>query len=313
MNPQMHKTRKRMFAAGLLAALALVAACGGDEGDDTASGDSSTGGLTATAEPAGTEVQTLEAVVPGGEGGEFTFAATPDLVAGPVEISLTNHGALEHQAMVMRFKSGADFGQFAAAAAGDPSGVSALALVEGFGGPNAAPRARPRSSTQVLEAGDYMLICVLPGQDGTPHAIHGMVLPFTVAEAGSEVDRETPTGVDADAEVRLVDFGFVYEGPFSAGETIHIVNEGDQAHEFVAYKLNEGVSAEDFAAAMESPTGPPPASAGTGIGMLAPGRAADLTLPDDTGEYVLFCMLPDVAGDGAPHIGHGMLSEASVS
>ena len=70
---------------------------------------------------------------------------------------------------------------------------------------------------------------------------------------------------------------------------------------------------EDFAAAMECPTGPPPATAGTGIGMLAPGRAADLTLPDDTGEYVLFCMLPDVAGDGAPHIGHGMLSEASVT
>ncbi len=309
----MHKTRKLTFAAGLLAVLALGAACGGDDGDNTASGDSSTGGLSsAAAEPAAAEVQTLEAVVPGGEGGEFSFAATPDLVAGPVEISLVNHGALEHQAMVMRFKPGADFGQFAAAAAGDPSGTSALALVEGFGGPNAAPPGETRTSTQVLEAGDYMLICVLPGDDGSPHATHGMVLPFTVGAADDEVTADTPTGVEADAEVRLVDFGFVYEGPFSAGETLHVVNEGDQAHEFVAYKLEEGASADEFAAAMESPTGPPPATAGTGIGMLAPGRSADLTLPDDPGEYVLFCMLPDVAGDGAPHVGHGMLSQTSV-
>src|SRR5262245_10878424 len=309
----MHKTRKLTIAAGLLAVLALVAACGGDDGDNTASGDSSTGGLTsAAAEPAAAEVQMLEAVVPGGEGGEFSFAATPDLVAGPVEISLVNHGTLEHQAMVMRFKPGADFGQFAAAAAGDPSGTSALALVEGFGGPNAAPPGETRTSTQVLEAGDYMLICVLPGEDGAPHAMHGMFLPFTVAAADGEVTADTPTGVEADAEVRLVDFGFVYEGPFSAGETLHVVNEGDQAHEFVAYKLDDGASADDFAAAMENPTGPPPATAGTGIGMLAPGRAADLTLPDVPGEYVLFCMLPDVAGDGAPHVGHGMLSQASV-
>jgi uncharacterized cupredoxin-like copper-binding protein len=312
-DPVMYKTRKLTIAAGLLAVLALGAACGGDDGDNTASGDSSTGGgLTSVAGEAAAGIQRLEAVVPGGEGGEFSFAATPDLVAGPVEISLTNHGALEHQAMVMRFKPGADFGQFAAAAAGDPSGVSALALVEGFGGPNAAPPGETRSATQVLEAGDYMLICVLPGQDGVPHAAHGMVLPFTVAEADGEVTAGTPTGIEADAEVRLVDFGFVYEGPFSAGETLHIVNEGDQAHEFVAYKLNEGVSAAEFAAAMDSPTGPPPATAGTGIGMLAPGRAADLTLPDDAGEYVLFCMLPDVAGDGLAHIGHGMLSETSI-
>ena len=309
----MHKTRKLTIAAGLLAVLALGAACGGDDGDNTASGDSSTGGLTsAAAEPAAAEVQTLEAVVPGGEGGEFSFAATPDLVAGPVEVSLANHGTLEHQAMVMRFKPGADFGQFAAAAAEDPTGTSALALVEGFGGPNAAPPGETRSATQVLEAGDYMLICVLPGEDGAPHAAHGMVLPFTVAQGDAEVTADTPTGVDADAEVRLVDFGFVYEAPFSAGETLHIVNEGDQAHEFVAYKLDEGASADEFAAAMESPTGPPPATAGTGIGMLAPGRSADLTLPDDPGEYVLFCMLPDVAGDGSPHVGHGMLSETSI-
>jgi hypothetical protein len=64
-DPQAHDRRRSAGRAR------LVAACGGDDGDNTASGDSSTGGLTsAAAEPAAAEVQTLEAVVPGGEGGE---------------------------------------------------------------------------------------------------------------------------------------------------------------------------------------------------------------------------------------------------
>jgi plastocyanin len=311
----MRRAPRLLIAAASLAVLGLVAACGGDDEATEASGEAapaSGGGLASGGVAA--EIQTLEAVVPGGDGGEFSFTATPDLVAGPVEISLTNHGALEHQAMVMRFKPGADFGQFAAAAASDPSGTSALALVEGFGGPNAAAPGETRATTQVLEAGDYMLICVLPDQDGAPHAAHGMVLPFTVAEADTTVDATTATGIEADHEVRLVDFGFVYEGTLSAGETIHVVNEGDQAHELVAYRLDEGATADDFAAAMASPgSGPPPASGGVGIGMLDPGRAVDLALPDDPGEYVLFCMLPDVAGDALPHIAHGMLSPATIA
>jgi uncharacterized cupredoxin-like copper-binding protein len=304
---------RRFLAAACLAAFGLVAACA--DGDDAPTGSGAAApaaesGLASGGDAA--EVQTLAAVVPGGEGGEFTFTATPDLVAGAVEISLTNHGALEHQAMVMRFKPGADFASFAAAAATDPSGTAALALVEGFGGPNAAAPGETRSTTQVLEAGDYMLICVLPGEDGAPHAAHGMVLPFTVAESDATVDASTPTGVDADHEVRLVDFGFVYEGTLEAGETIHVVNEGDQAHELVAYRLDEGATAEEFAAAMTSGSGPPPASGGVGIGMLDPGRAVDLALPDEPGEYVLFCMLPDVAGDTLPHIAHGMVSPATI-
>jgi uncharacterized cupredoxin-like copper-binding protein len=269
----MRRAPRLLIAAASLAVLGLVAACGGDDEATESSREAapaSAGGLASGGETAA--VQTLEAVVPGGDGGEFSFTATPDLVAGPVEISLTNHGALEHQAMVMRF----------------------------------------RTTTQVLEAGDYMLICVLPGQDGAPHAAHGMVLPFTVADADTPVDATTATGIDADHDVRLVDFGFVYEGTLSAGETIHVVNDGDQAHELVAYRLQDGATAEDVAAAMASPgSGPPPASAG--VGMLDPGRAVDLALPDEPGEYVLFCMLPDVAGDALPHIAHGMLSPATIA
>jgi len=301
-------TRTLTLVAALLAVTGLVAACGGGDG-----------GTTTKAEPAAEAaglandttlpIQKLEAVVPGGPDGEFTFTATPALTAGPVEVTLTNHGSLEHQAMLMKFTPGADFAEFAAAAAADPSGTTALALVEGYGGPNAAAPGQSRSSTQVLDAGDYMLICVLPGEDGAPHAAHGMVLPFAVKPGTTPVTARTPTGVEADHEVKLIDFGFDgAEGTFRGGETIHVVNAGHQAHEFVAYRLDEGASVEDFTAAMTDDSGPPPAKPGTGLGALAPGRAADLTLPDEPGRYVLFCMLPDVAGDSLPHVAHGMVA-----
>jgi uncharacterized cupredoxin-like copper-binding protein len=310
----MHKPRKLLLVVALLAIIGLVTACG-DDGDDTGAGGAAAadagddGGLASSAP----DVQTLDVTVPGGEGGEFAFETSPaTLSAGPVEISITNHGELEHQAMVMRFDDGADFAAFAAAAASDPTGVAALDLVEGFGGPNGAAPGETRSTTQVLEAGDYMLICVLPGEDGLPHASHGMVMPFTVTEGDTELDATTPTGVDADVDVRLIDYAFDVAGPLQAGETVHVVNDGDQAHELVVYKLDEGATVDDFTAAMENPTGPPPATSGGGIGALSPGRAVDVTLPDEPGDYVLFCMLPDAAGSGLPHIAHGMVAGAEI-
>ncbi len=156
------------------------------------------------------------------------------------------------------------------------------------------------------------ILCVLPGQDGASHAAHGMVLPFTVAPGDAAVDADTPTGVEADAEVSLVDFGFGGDTSFGGGETIHIVNDGDQAHEFVAYRLTDGADAEAFKTAILGEAGPAPGVPGTGIGALAPGRSADLTLPDEPGQYVLFCMLPDTTGDAMPHIAHGMSADATL-
>ncbi|HET6949038.1 MAG TPA: hypothetical protein VFI47_01590 [Acidimicrobiales bacterium] len=311
----MPRPRTFPLTVALVALIGLAAACGGGDDEatvaDGAAADSPPGtGLSAVAD---VEIQKLEITVPGGADGEYAYAATPqNLTAGPVEVSITNDGALEHQAMLMRFRDGADFAQFAAAAAADPTGISALALVEGFGGPNGAAPGQTRTTTQVLEPGDYMVMCLLPGEDGTIHAQHGMLMPFSVAPGDVEVDAGTPTGVDADHEVHLVEFGFGTEGTFAAGETLHIVNDGDQPHEFVAFRLDEGATVDDFTAAITNPSGPLPASAGTGTGALAPGRSVDLVLPDDPGDYVLFCMVPDIAGDGLPHIAHGMVAGATV-
>jgi hypothetical protein len=139
------RTSRTLALVSAVAAVCLMAACGGDD-EGAASTGAADAGLTTSTD---VEVQKLEVTVPGGADGEYALQADTDgLTAGPVEITLTNEGTLEHQAMVFRFKDGADLASFGAAAAGDPSGVSALALVEGFGGPNAAPPGGSRSATR---------------------------------------------------------------------------------------------------------------------------------------------------------------------
>ena len=36
-----------------------------------------------------------------------------------------------------------------------------------------------------LDAGDYAMVCFIPGDDGIPHAAHGMVAPVTVGGSSS--------------------------------------------------------------------------------------------------------------------------------
>jgi uncharacterized cupredoxin-like copper-binding protein len=302
-----------LVVAGLVPALV---ACGDDD-DDTATGETSTtedsgGGLSSAAEDA----QEIEVSIPGGEDGEYAFDADLEgVTAGPVTVTLTNNGTLEHQAMLLRLNEGEDLNSFLAAAAADPSGLDALGLVEGFGGPNGVGPGATKASTQVLEEGDYVLICVIPDDGGVPHAAHGMVMPFTVgaADGGGEVSPVVDEPDDAD--VTLVDFGFELNGDFEAGQTVTVGNGGEQAHELAVYQLNDGATADEAEAWLADPEagGPPPFSPAGGIGALAPGGSAQLALPDEAGDYVAVCFLPDVTGDAKPHHTHGMVTSLTLS
>jgi hypothetical protein len=39
----------------------------------------------------------------------------------------------------------------------------------------------PAWATLHLEPGSYVAVCFVPAADGTPHALKGMVTPFTVS------------------------------------------------------------------------------------------------------------------------------------
>ncbi len=305
--------RRTPITLAALAALTLALALGACA-DDEVAGDTP---LSSTTEHAGhggdaPAAFRLDVKVPGGDR-EYAFEPSVTTIEeGPVEVVLENLGAEEHQAMVLRLDDGVDLASFAAQAASDPTGTAALALVEGFGGPNGAGPGKTVSSTQYLVPGNYLLLCFLPGADGAPHASKGMVSPFTVTPkaGGAAADQDDGTGAD----VTLLDFAFDVPGKLPAGDTLVVTNEGGQAHEVGIARLADGQTADEaIQAFLEPASGATPPELDSGLGLVAPGRTVRMVLPEEPGDYVFFCMVPDTVGDGKPHVMKGMVREVSLS
>jgi plastocyanin len=307
--------------ATVAAAAVLVtglAGCGDDDTPTAATDPTTTGrdaGVGAPAVPAtGPEVlepQVVEVAVPGGPDGEFAFETDLTTIeAGPMEVRLTNGGALEHQAAIFRFDDGEDFGTFAAAAATDGP-QAALALVEGFGGPNAVAAGGSGSSTQVLVPGEYALLCVIPDAAGVPHAAQGMLRPFTVTEPATPPAEDALPLAAPDVEVDLVDLAFTTPTELAAGDTVQATNRGEQVHEIVTYRLADGETVADVVAAVAA--GTPPEQPAGGLGLVYPGNSAQFALPEEPGDYVFLCFVPDATTEGGPpHLTRGMAAQLSI-
>jgi uncharacterized cupredoxin-like copper-binding protein len=256
------------------------------------------------------KAQTIEVEVPGGDA-ECTFDTEIQTVEeGPVELVLTNMGAEEHQASIVRLPEGTTFDDLIALAVEDPTGSKVFEAIEGFGGPNGVAPGATVSSTQYLEPGDYLLICLIPGADGIPHAMKGMVKPFAVVpKEGAEAEPKAD-----DVAVKLMDFAFVVPEKVKAGQRISVRNDGQQIHEMAIARLEDGQTAEEALAVItgqDKASGP--IEGGGGIGYVQPGRTTWITTPEEPGRYLLYCMLPDTAGEGKPHVMVGMTREITVT
>jgi uncharacterized cupredoxin-like copper-binding protein len=312
--------RWRVVASAFALALALVAAgCGEDDPETSDPGGDSSG--DSSGDSTG-DVQTIEVEVTGGgeagEGGEHTFHAhLSDVSAGPVKLALTNNGQLEHHAQLWKLNEGETLESVMAAGAEDPTLSRLASLITGYGGPKDTPPGETSVSTQTLDAGEYLLICVIAGEDGLPHAAHGMAEQFTVSEGEGETDSDPDADTDADdADITLADFSFTLPESLPAGGTVTVVNEGEQIHEVAMLRPEAGLTQDDVAAALEQPPGPDtlprPWRGAGGIGALSPGRSATFEVPDEPGDYVLVCEVPDITGDKRPHHTHGMIQTVTV-
>jgi uncharacterized cupredoxin-like copper-binding protein len=305
-----------MVAGALALALAIALVAAGCGEDDPETSDPASGGdpsADSTGDSTG-DVQTIDVEVTGGGSAEHTFHANLDEVsAGPVRVELTNNGTLDHHAQLWKLDEGETLDSVMAAGAEDPTLTRLASLITGHGGPKDTAPGETSTTTQTLDAGEYLLICVVAGEDGLPHAAHGMARQFTVSEGEAAAE---PTEATQDAEIALDDFSFTLPESLPAGETVTVVNEGDQIHEIALLRPDEGVTQDDVAAALEQPPGPdtlprPWVGAG-GVGALSPGRSATFEVPDEPGDYVLICEVPDVTGDGEPHYTHGMIRTVTV-
>ena len=299
--------RRLALTAAVLAAVTFLSACGDDDTEDQNAGDT-TETSAAGGEGDGAEGATL-AVTAQEADGKYSFDAPATVAAGVVTIEVTNSGQEPHQAALVHLEDGKTRADFEASLQDEsPEAPEGLTLAGGVS--SVSPGGGTSNLTQELEAGNYLLICEIPGPDGKPHAANGMISELTV-EAGD--DESAASLPEADVTITAKDFTFDV-GELKAGEaTIGLENAGPSIHEVVLIGLQDGKKAQDVIAFFSGPpAGPPPFK--TFVGGLAPianGGNGVMSAELTAGPYALLCFV--ATPDGQPHFALGMAKDITVA
>lgn len=279
----------------LLPLVALLAACATKDASKSANASDSTQTVAAAKPHQMTVIAT-----------DYKFEAPDEVPSGMMTVHLVDNGAELHHVAFIKLNDGktmADVEQAMKTQGPMPS------WAVDHGGVNPPhPFGGMASATQMLEPGNYALVCFVPSADGVPHFAKGMVRPLTVT-ASADAAAPAPT---ADIVMTLSDYSFTTSKPITAGRhTIQIENAGTQSHELMLARLAPGKKAEDVPKWAEKPSGPPPAEPIGGVPAIAKGTKAYITADFTPGDYAFVCFIPD-AKDGKPHFEHGMVKQVHV-
>jgi hypothetical protein len=240
---------------------------------------------------------------------DYAFEAPDTIAAGRTTFHLVNKGPDFHHVWLVKLEQGKTL-QDLVEATKTPGPLPSWAVE--VGGPNAPMPGADNSATLDLEAGHYVMACVIPAKDGQPHFMKGMVKELTVVARPGVEQAGKSVEPSADVVLTLDDYDFRFSAPITAATTsIRLRNAAAQTHEAVIVKLAPGATVQDFLAAMEKPQGPPPGALVGGITGIAKGRTVDIATSFTAGDYALVCFVPD-AKDGKPHLAHGMVKQFSV-
>jgi len=235
---------------------------------------------------------------------DYQYEMPDSLPAGPTLFHFTDDGSQIHHMTLVKLEQGKTLADFTALPPGPPP-----AWVVFMGGPNAPmPKGGQDEDVVDLSPGNYAVICVIPGADGKPHMMKGMVKALTVTP--STEARTMPAG---DLTLTLSNYAFAFSPPLTAGQhAIRIVNNGTQPHEAELFRLQAGKTGEDIANWVSTGMqGPPPGAPVAGISPMAPGKENTLLLNLIPGSYALLCFMPD-AKDGKAHAAHGMIYDFKI-
>lgn len=235
---------------------------------------------------------------------EYQYEMPDTLPAGPTEFHFSDDGKQLHHMTIVKLEQGKTLADFTAL---PPGPFPAWATL--MGGPNSPiPGGGTSDDVVDLQPGHYAAVCLIPGADGKPHMIKGMVKAFTVKPSSQA--RTMPA---SDLSLTLSNYKFSFSKPVTAGRhVIRIVNDGSQPHEAELFHLAPGKKGEDIAHwVLTGMKGPPPGAPVTGIAPMAPGKENTLLVDLKPGSYAVMCFMPD-AKDGKPHVLHGMIDNFKV-
>jgi len=260
---------------------------------------------------------------------EFDVPATID--GGWTLLTLVNEGEMDHHAFFLRY-TGEDTIEELQAALETPDFGAVLAISTSIGGCPSVGAGGRASVAMNLAPGQYILVCAIPDDEGTPHYMLGMQ---SMVEVGPRAGNALPAF--ADTKITLVDYGFEGQpAETAAGSTLwEVFNDGEQPHEMNVFRLAPGVpfdvAAEIFgvqpgaspgaspspmAMDMSSPEASPaamgpPFTVVAGAGPMSPGNTVWAVLDLEPGDYFSMCFIPD-AESGAPHFSLGMIQPFTV-
>lgn len=284
----------------LAASVAVLAACG-DKAAKAAADSAAAAAAAAAAVPATPPVITITAK-------DFSYEAPDTVTGGMVTLHLINKGPDLHHVQFIQLRENKTMADLDAAFKAMKPGQVLPSWVHDVAGPNSPAPGGESTIIENLEPGNYALVCFIPGADGVPHVMKGMIKPMTVV-AATTPSAPAPT---ADVNVTLKDYVFDIAPELTAGKhVLKIENTAEQSHEIFLAKLEPGKKAADLPAWVGKQVGPPPGTPVGGISAMAKGGVAYLPVDLTPGEYGVYCFVPD-AKDGKEHIAHGMIKQITV-
>ena len=238
---------------------------------------------------------------------DFAFDLAPSIPAGLTTFRLLNKGKQEHHFSLMRLDKGKTVADGFAALIKAGQGVRP-AWMHPVGGPNAISPGGESRATVVLQPGNYMAYCEVPGPDPAPHFAKGMVKGLVVTGPAS-----TASLPAADVAIKLTDFDFVFSRPLTRGHhVIAVTNTGTQPHMLVIQRHPTGKGNKEFLDWANNPKGQSAPSQGMGgVTEIAPGATVVMEGNFAPGRYGLICFVPDTK-TGKPHFMLGMQKEITV-
>jgi hypothetical protein len=148
-----------------------------------------------------------------------------------------------------------------------------------------------------------------------PRTFVGIALLVALLLGGCQAQAATrPAETAAIPVVSIIAKDGSFEAPqqIPAGlVTIEFQNQGQEAHHAQIVQLNEGVTLEQFGAAMQQgPAALALVTLGGGPGPVEAGGEQRVTVELQPGTHLIFDLLPDA--DGVPHVAKGMLAPFEV-
>jgi hypothetical protein len=242
-------------------------------------------------------------------GKKASYSAPATTKGGLVTVTLQNNGKAPHGAQLVKIDGNHSPAEVLKAVGGNSNKTPSW--IHGEGGPGNTNPGQTSTSTDILQAGNYLIID--SGMNGPPSF---RKLTVTTGPSGSLPSTGTSLTAASPAKDK---YKWQISGPLNAGQNrITFASKGnkkDAIHLIAAARVTGNPSKAQILKGLAR-NGPPPKfvdrKSFTSTSVLDAGKSEvtslSLTKP---GEYVIFCPLTDRDG-GKPHLAEGLLTTVNV-